>query len=246
MVDAAIQPLADVSVTLLGADLRTTTNENGAFLFDDLEPGTYFLEARKVGYIKAQSNAEVVAGVASPDVVKVQLAFDPQGTPYYNAYSFEGFIQCGTNIAAACGGVRDFTGLGDDTYSSLYDTENNITHLQTEMVWENTQAFGDSFSVSHRYATPENHAAGFYDGGITSGSGPSPLLIVTDAVEYNKNNVGEDYEFLLSVFAGTSETVPVFGLAVNQKYQMFIHEFHGYAPPEGWRFTDGTSVPGPQ
>ena len=246
VVDASITPVVDARVVLRSSGDEARTNDNGAFLFSDLDPGTYFLDVSKPGFIGAQSSATVEAGVESPGVVKVLLDRDPAGTPYVNAYSFNGRIECGTNVVALCGGVRDFTGLGEDTYSSLYDTEGNITHLQSEMVWENTQSFGDSFSVNHRYATQEQFDGGFYEGGLTRGTGPSPLLVITDVEAYNENRVGDDYELLLSIFAGPSSAVSAVGVALSQDYQMFIHEFHGYAPPEGWRFTDGAGVPRPQ
>src|SRR5687768_7361503 len=95
VVDEAIRPLANVSIELNGATQATTvSNANGVFGFDALEPGTYFLSAEKLGYASVQQSAEVVAGVAEPPIVKVLMTADPTTTPFYDAYVFDGFIQC--------------------------------------------------------------------------------------------------------------------------------------------------------
>ena len=65
VVDTAIVPLAGATVTLAGLERSTTTNENGAFQFDDLEPGSYFLEVRLLGYETVQSGTSVEAGEIS-------------------------------------------------------------------------------------------------------------------------------------------------------------------------------------
>lgn len=249
VVSEAIVPLAGATVTIQQTQQEVKTNENGAFLFGGLEAGSYLLRVHALGYETVQSSVQVEAGVAEPPVVRILLPADPSGMPYHKDHHFTGFIWCGLNYVAVCGGLRDFAGFGDDTYSELYDTDRDITHLQSEMFWQNTQRLGDSFSVAHRFATQEQFDGGFYEDGLTSGSGPSPLLVVTDAEKYNKNSVGEDYEFLISIFAGQSVTAPgtAYGLgaAVEQDYEMFIHEFHGYTPPEGWRFSEDPVVPEP-
>ncbi len=246
VVNTAISPIADAKVVLVASGAETKSNAEGAFIFSDLDPGIYNLKVSALGFTTQTMQTNVVADVAKPDAVRIVLEADPAGMPYFVDFVFNGYIECGTNIIAICGGVRDFTGLGDDTYSAIYPTGSNITHLQTEMIWQNTQQLGDSFSVAHRYATQENYDGGFYDGGLTSGEGPSPLLIVTPADKYNEEGVGRDYKFMTSIFAGESEMVPLTGVALQQQYSMYIHEFHGYAPPEGWRFSDNNGVPEPQ
>ncbi len=246
VVDATITPIADARVRIASLDADTLTNADGAFKFTGIDAGTYILQVTALGYEPIQSTATVEADEQNPAAIRIMLAADPEGTPYWVGYVFKGYIQCGTNIIAICGGVRDFTGLGDDTYSAMYDTGANITHLQTEMVWSNTQTLGDAFSVSHRYGTQAQFDSGFYTGGLTSAEGPSPLKIVTPAEEYNAKEIGQgEYKFMTSIFAGESDTVPLTGVALQQEYEMFIHEFHGYAPPEDWRFTE-SEPPEPQ
>ena len=77
VVDFAIVPVADATVTLTGLDRSTQTNEAGAFGFDGLEPGTYFLEISKLGYNSTQASTDVEAGTDTPPVVKVRLEAAP-------------------------------------------------------------------------------------------------------------------------------------------------------------------------
>src|SRR5688572_410097 len=47
VVDETIRPIAGASVVLQGGpagDKKATTDQEGRFAFDDLEPGTYFLQ----------------------------------------------------------------------------------------------------------------------------------------------------------------------------------------------------------
>lgn len=250
VVDETVAPLANAKIVLVNQDQETRTNKDGAFVFSDLEPGPYFLAVSALGYKKVQSSTTVEAGVEKPAAVRILLEADPAGTPYYSDLVFAGFIQCSVRTPAAgvavCGAVNDLTGLGDDRYSAMYETGGNVTHLQTEMMWKNTQQLGDAFSMAHRYGTQEDYDGGFYSGSLASGKGPSPLLIVTPAEDYNENQVGQgEQKFMTSVFATDSATAPGVGLALQQKYTVYIHEFHGYAPPEGWRFTDASEVPAP-
>jgi hypothetical protein len=49
---------------------------------------------------------------------------------------------------------------------------------------------------------------------------------------------GDDLEALLSTCYAT--------VLLNQDITYFVHVFYGYLPDEGWRFTDGQTVPPPQ
>ena len=53
VVDQAIKPLGKAIVTIkaAGKTITNTTNANGGFGFEGLEPGTYFVVASKAGYL---------------------------------------------------------------------------------------------------------------------------------------------------------------------------------------------------
>lgn len=82
VVDPAIAPIANVTVRIASLDRTATSNAEGAFGFDGLAPGGYFLEASHPAYTTVQGNAEVVAGEQDPAPVKLMLQPLARGEPY--------------------------------------------------------------------------------------------------------------------------------------------------------------------
>jgi hypothetical protein len=263
VVDEAIRPLADAAVTLRGDQPRTsTTKDDGAFGFDGLQPGTYFLSIHKAGYLDVQQSADVAAGVAEPPAVKVQLRGDGKPAPYAVAYTVEGLIECSIRTPAfglaLCGAPHDAVQIlcttpplpcppqpTNDAYSAFLQLDGGTPdYVQTEMAWESTQATGADMSYALRYAERSTYNQGMYEGGFDSFSGTSPLLGHVSGDDAADAELGNRTGLVFSIFAGAG-TYPV-GLTLEQRYTFYIHTFYGYTPPEGWRFsTDGT-VPPPQ
>lgn len=90
VVDTAIRPLGNVTVELIGAG-TATTESNGAFVFEQLEPGTYFLRATAHRYETVQVSAVVEAG----QVAAVRILMTPLTTaePYHTTVQFHGHIE---------------------------------------------------------------------------------------------------------------------------------------------------------
>jgi hypothetical protein len=149
VVDTAVRPVPDVSIELRGADQTRTTKSNadGAFGFEALPPGDYFLTANRTGFIQAQSSTQVVAGVAEPPIVKILLEADPTQQPYVEVHLFSGFIECSVRpmiLALQCG-VTDV-----DVVHEEYPLAQPPGFIVSEMIWESTQAAGDELSLSIR------------------------------------------------------------------------------------------------
>lgn len=149
VVDSAVRPVAGVNITALGPGpaQATTTNAQGAFGFDGLAPGDYYLKAAKAGFNQTQTSATVVAGVAEPAIVKILLQADPSTAPYYEMLHLDGFIQCSVRpmiLAEQCG-VTDA-----DVVNAEYPFSRDPAYIQSEMVWQSTQAAGDELSLSIR------------------------------------------------------------------------------------------------
>ena len=66
-------PLGHAMVTVMGAERQTFASEAGVFAFRSLEPGRYRLRVTRIGYVPAEVNVEVRAGVAPPRM-RVALA----------------------------------------------------------------------------------------------------------------------------------------------------------------------------
>lgn len=93
--DETISPVAGASVEVMDTETTATTGAEGAFLIEDLAPGNYFLRVSKGGFESVQTSTEVVAGLKSPPVLKVQLPRLPGSEPFVIPLSYDAFISCG-------------------------------------------------------------------------------------------------------------------------------------------------------
>jgi hypothetical protein len=150
VVDTAIRPVAGVSLSATGpagAKATTTSNAEGVFGVDGLAPGDWFIIANKTGFRETQQSASVVAGVAEPPIVKILLEADPSNAPFFDSYVLAGFIQCSVRpmfLALQCGATDE------DIVHAEYEFARAPEFVQSEMVWESTQAAGDELSLSIR------------------------------------------------------------------------------------------------
>lgn len=255
VIDSAIVPLAGATVSLQeGAS--TTTGPDGAFGFDGLAPGTYFVTASKPGFNATQTSVSVAAGVDRPDVIKLQLVRVPGSEPFVSELNFRGFLACGVAVVYTSVGCTTNGFLSDATDSTSIwslDFERLPTWSQGELVWEDTQPASGQFIwqivKSNDPDTPQLHI-GYME------TTPSPALTYIDTATIDENaewimENGVDYRF----FGGPHELCPQHvgepsvnrfgcGITIDQEAQVFIHHFYNFAPPEGWRFTaDGAAKP---
>ncbi|MEK6976206.1 MAG: carboxypeptidase-like regulatory domain-containing protein [Candidatus Thermoplasmatota archaeon] len=272
VVDERIVPIAGVAVKLLSLDRNTTTNDGGAFGFDGLAPGTYFVVANKAGFKPVQQGIDVVAGKDDPPVVRIQLLVDDSFVkPYFDTFVLNGYIQCGVTSSAIAVAVCSIPngcnpGFGvcatnetytQDIFNQFIPISGVPMHIQHEVIWDATQSTGDMLSLAMRTATAEEYNAGGYGADIGGDViGTSPLLGVINATMIKQAGIGVNGTGLApAVFTGgmegTQVCIPDFGClfangaAINQKFDLYTHVFYGYAPPEGWRFSDSSVVPQP-
>lgn len=272
VVDDAIRPLANVVVRLETANppQTATTGTSGAFGFSLLEPGTYLVSARLFGYVDARQTVEVKAGDANPPATKLQLTIIPGLRAFYEQYKWEGYMQCGTNNVIACAGPNAGSqvtcsatsggqppipatvpvclgNLTNDEFTIWHGVSVNASLIQSEMVWDSTQALGDRLSLLLRKGSLEEFNSGFYNGSLNSSSGSSPLTAKATAKDMEDKDMGIHNGLVIAIFPGTSETLaPVpFGVAASQTWTVFTHVFYGYVPPSDWTFVASNMVPGP-
>jgi hypothetical protein len=269
VVDDAVRPLADVAITVRGQgpELAAKTTAEGTFGFDGLAPGTYFVQAGKAGYRDAQQSVDVVAGVKEPPIAKVLMASDPAQRPYFEAYTFDGYLECGvTGVVvgvALCLAPNILTGqnITNDHTQVTYDVARRPAWVQTEMVWASTQAAGGELSLEYSYS---GGCGLFCDHQV---SGVSPLLLTADQTVIDTIGLGNGTGLYIRVFnddleatdPGVRQCTPIpdpvlgatwctgagVGVTLEQKFNHYTHVFYGYAPPEGWRFTETPDVPQP-
>ncbi len=255
VVDEAIRPIVDARITLMPGGLVTTTTENGAFGFQGLEPGQYSLTVNATRFIEASVDASVVANVDRPDVVKVQLVANPATTPYVQTLVFTGFIECSTTLVALCAVpnlVSEETGsdnITNDRFIQYFpiDAPDPLL-MQSELVWESTQAASDQLWFWHSHASEE----GIFNGSFEWEMGESPLLLQTNeeeiAAEFEEGGLDPRWQLVIRVFSGEVDgsTPPQCivgfcggpGFTLQQEFTSYTHLFYHFTPEDGWRFTD--------
>ena len=246
VVTEAIVPIEGVLVQLTGGENRTT-DVDGAFVFNGLEPGTYFLTASKVGYFSVQASTEVVAGDKQPPVTKISLAIDQATQPYAELLQWTSFFGCGFGTNVVPGGasvnpcaaealVCDVAGvcvMGTDNVHEFPFGEARIPDFaQGEMVWEGTQPLGNDMNL------------GWHDSGTAdfkSNSGASPLIVPTNKTEILEYKEEDITALTMRVFPGQTQELTI---TLQQRFDVYVSYFYGFEPREGWAFAiDGACEP---
>jgi hypothetical protein len=268
VVDDAIRPVAGATIAARGpaAEASTTSTGEGLFGFEGLAPGTWFLTVEKPGFQTAQASVDVAAGVAEPPITKVLLAADPSSLPYFEAYTYDGFLECGVTSpvvgVALCLAPNSFgQNVTTDKTQITYGVTGHPRWVQTEMVWESTQAAGGELALMYSWSG---------DCGLLCDhevDGVSPLLLQANQTVID-TILGNSSGFYVRVFnSDLDETdmgldsvcTPIpdpvvgntwcmangVGLTLEQKFTHYTHIFYGYAPDPSWRFTSGDPVPLP-
>lgn len=245
VVDEAIRPIGGAEVTLRGAtEAVTATTEEGAFGFDGLEPGTYFLRVAKDGYTSVQQSADVVAGVAEPAPVKVLLPRLSGYLPYASERVYDGFVECTTSFLVLCGLPNLLTGenLTNDRYTWTWFFEPNATLAQFEMAWQSSQSLTPTMYFEME---PDGDCD---DGFFNRTEGPSPIYATLNATQIEDGPLDQECGIYFSLFSGHNEPLPRqpvtgwgIGVTLQQRFAMYGHAFYDFLPPAGWRFSvDGS------
>ena len=254
VVNEAVVPIAGVLVEVDGQGLQATTDENGLFGFDGLEAGTYFLALSKIGHVPVQTGVDVVAGESAPPVLRVRMLQDLENQPYSATTPHRGYYQCGLSFVVVCGAPNVLTGdqVTEDTSTHTFYFERQPTYVQSEMSWETTQTVSPDLRLE--VETIDNCTGPVLIGNVL---GPSPLRIMANETQLQEHGVIGECGLYHSVFAGDVleqahcgfwDPVPLLkcgvGFSIEQSFEWFVTEFHGYTPPEDWWYiTDGPLAP---
>ncbi|MFA5944219.1 MAG: carboxypeptidase-like regulatory domain-containing protein [Candidatus Thermoplasmatota archaeon] len=210
VVDEAIRPLAgaDVGTTLPdGGSRNTTSAADGAFGFDGLPGGTYFLTIRKPGYLAQQANTDVVVGVAEPAIVKVLLTSDPTSLPYVSVLQFDAFIGCSVTSpsvsVALCDVVEPVKEATNNRFLVNYEADKPPQWIQSEAIWESTQPLGNDLSLSFTDFSSGPQLV------VNSTDGPSPIHITVNETTARHFNYGINNTLTLRLFSTTVEGTDV-------------------------------------
>lgn len=135
VVTETIVPVAGATVTIVGVEEPFTTNEDGQFAIEDLEPGVYFIEAMAEGHLAAQQSVEVIAGeVALP---RIMLPFDTSPQPYQLTQQFKGHMALSDYILIYT--ISDVLGANDLCQCEFFfDADAGVDTIVLETYWESS------------------------------------------------------------------------------------------------------------
>lgn len=221
VVDEAIRPVAGANVTLVPGSATVATDESGVFVFDDLEPGTYFLNASLSGYTTVQASADVVAGEIASIKMLVQRVFVP--TPRHETMHYEGFMPV---FLSAASFVAEVVAPGSTGCTCAWQLEPDQNGLTT-FVYEVT---GESLAENPApvYGTIYWEFIGDPGTQIESAHGNFPVYEVMPRDTFANDT--------------TTWTVRVTGsqwVHVNTSYDVYLTLWYNSVPPEGWSFVAG-------
>ena len=221
VVDDTITPLAGIEVRLANVARNATTNELGAFGFDGLEPGTYFLTTFHPDYASVQQSADVVAGDQAPPLVRVQVTRIPRAAPYVETTQHSLFMDGSFAAGGASLTLGGFTGQGTFLFGT--DVAANSTVAQVELYWDAVSPLSSSIQLDGA-AVREDDA--FLD---ERWNGPAPLvgrLNTTDG-EQAADRVAWDI---------TADRTPPYNVFVNQPVEAYLNVFYNLVPDADWQF----------
>lgn len=194
VVDQAIVPVAGASVNVTGDGVRSnaTTGDDGLFRFTGLKPGTYLVQAGKRFHSPHEQAVTVVAAVDEPDLVRVQLVFEPRSLPFATVYKHEGWHECGFNVVRVCSNVNIATwivvcgqtggavcigNVTSDRSVFFQDIDSPPSFLQAELDWDATTPVGAELAFLIGGGTEEELKGGIGLPAYNYTSGPSPLML---------------------------------------------------------------------
>lgn len=252
VVDDAVTPLAGATISLSTGE-EALSADDGTFQFTDLDPGTHFLQATKIGYEPMQTSVDVEAGVERPDVTKVQLLRIPGADPYLQPHTFDGFYECAYAIVVqtdSCDWVVRTVhdegvtmvprGIQNNDNTGYVFLENSTESIVQEGFFDTSQV--PEFRISVAAAPIDNacdcstvHLERVSDTGYTYGR--------LDKEEGAWPTPGQD--FAVRGFIPFQDGLADVAYGVNIEFQIFTTLFHNYQAPEGWNIEERASFPAP-
>ncbi len=258
--DGAINPLPGVRVALSG--IEATTGDDGRFAFKDVPPGAHFLGFNATDFIPTQTSVQVVAG----EVADVRVALEPLAStlPYGIITEYVGFIACEAIVATfieSCDGGTGQFGAPDNAI--FLPAEDRVPDaVQVEVVWDNTQALGDSLTSTWASCTGGAYCNPLNGWTMCQHWGSSPLWCRSTLEDVAASGTVGQISTIGAVGHGRGSGVGIgllvkadctvcgdpiapeagVGIVVQQRIHTYAASFYNMVPPEGWVFANDGMV----
>ncbi len=214
VVTETIQPVVGAVLSLQDGT-STMSNEQGQFVFEDVRPGMYFVEAEAAGLLPTQTSLEVQAGeVAKP---RILMQMDTSPIPYVQTHPFTGRMVVSDYYAVYI--LSEV--IGNNELCTCYfefEVEPGVQTVVTEAVWESSMP---------RLAGHELYWD-LYESGT-----PADATWATSPMVWPLGALTQE-ETVFQVQA-SSDLQP----DVEQDFEGFVSFFYVAAAPEGWSIVEG-------
>lgn len=259
VVDETITPVAGVEVLLKATEPQSVeTDDEGRFLFEKLAPGTYVLEASKPLYAGVSFNAAVVAGDATPDIVRVQISQLFDAAPSMLPIRHDGYFTCSQNGASVFYSSSPCTTV---TPATNFLTDGTAPEERT---WHADVPAGWVSQVFEMTWTPSAAATGQHMGLVISTykpdrdgfhwfanmEGPNPLHGRLDVGELHATAGDVEPRMVpaegmtdMSFFASVRRDTAAPALAIQQSFEVYVHQFINCIAPDDWSIYAGDEDP---
>ena len=247
----AIVPIQGATVQLTGSALNQTTDDDGAFVFVDLDPGTYFLQVSKPGWTSLQQSADVAADVQEPAILRITIDKVPGAEPRAVTLQADGYISCSLGTPLTYSSCAT---LEDESPEIYFDIDGVPNWIQTEVIWDSTQPSGDWLYMIQGFCTCDGGVPDLpRDGGSRFDETPeatNPYIANANTTFLQEWDVGNDPDVAqLVVSVSSSGPQPQetngSGVALNQAFSVYATFFYNFIPDPEWTFGEDGPYPVP-
>ncbi len=272
VVDESITPVVGATVVLKMPEgqQEQVSDESGRFAFSKIPGGTYFLDVTAPLHVGVQTSATVVPGVADPDVLRVQLQRLYSGEPFVNPIQVDGFFQCSQAgmpgylySSSPCHSQSGAVDLCDNGVCMPQerdfhaDVADGWQTMVFEMTWKPSLA-GTSERMGMSVSTykPERNTNHWW----ASVASTNPMRFQLDVgVPHDTYQEGDgpfgpipaegwkDMSYYMSVRPSEDAVCVVYcappGLAIEQEFTAYLHQFYYLAAPDDWSVVAGDEPP---
>lgn len=248
LVNEEMLPITQANVRLLGTNLTATTNDVGAFNFDNVPPGDQTLAVEAPGYAPKKVTLRVEPGAVAH--TKVTLKAVASNKPYLlETYEFAAFSYYAYNITNPATGENvawESYQIGNIRDQFRFRFDRTWTELFLELDWTPSTPFADQLSLRvglpvGKSGTPPTFPIRY------NVDGPSPLPWLFTSDQYNTERRNDpalmpyaDSEMILGeVRPATSADLPI-GFSFMQTVNVYgTASYNAPLPPDYSRANQG-------